>query len=39
MHFIKLKTPNNLNGKCFQPNDYTNKTTNALQKIFITTMF
>jgi hypothetical protein len=32
MHFIefKLKTPNNLNGN--QHNDYTNKTTNGIQK-------
>jgi hypothetical protein len=36
---LKLKTLNNLNGKCFQPNDYTNKTTNGIQKRFITTMF
>jgi hypothetical protein len=36
---LKLKTLNNPNDKCFQPNDYTNKTTNGIQKIFITTMF
>jgi hypothetical protein len=36
---LKLKTLNNPNGKCFQPNDYTNKTTNGIEKTFITTMF
>jgi len=36
---LKLKTLNNPNGKCFQPNEYTNKTTNGIQKTFITTMF
>jgi len=36
---LKLKTLNNPNDKCFQPNDYTNKTTNGIQKTFITTMF
>jgi hypothetical protein len=36
---LKLKTLNNLNGKCSQSNDYTNKTTNGIQKTFITTMF
>jgi hypothetical protein len=30
---LKLKTLNNPNGKCSQPNDYTNKTTNGIQKI------
>ncbi len=36
---LKLKTLNNLNGKCSQLNDYTNKTTNGIQKRFTTTMF
>jgi hypothetical protein len=36
---FKLKTLNSPNDKCSQPNDYTNKTTNAIQKTFITTMF
>jgi hypothetical protein len=36
---LKLKTLNNPNDKCSQPNDYTNKTTNGIQKTFITTMF
>jgi hypothetical protein len=36
---LKLKTLNNPNDKCFQPNDYTNKTSNGIQKTFITTMF
>jgi hypothetical protein len=35
----KLKTLNNPNDKCSQPNDYINKTTNGIQKTFITTMF
>jgi hypothetical protein len=35
----KLKTLNNPNVKCSQPNDYTNKTKNGIQKTFITTMF
>ncbi len=29
---LKLKTLNNPNDKCSQPNDYTNKTTNGIQK-------
>jgi hypothetical protein len=36
---LKLKTLHNLVGKCFQLNDYTNKTTSGIQKGFITTMF
>jgi hypothetical protein len=36
---FQLKTLNNSNGKCSQPNDYTNITTNGIQKRFITTMF
>jgi hypothetical protein len=36
---LKFKTLNHSNGKCFQPNDYTNKTTNGIQKTFIVTMF
>jgi hypothetical protein len=36
---LKLRTLNNHNGKCSQPNDYTNITTNGIQKRFITTMF
>jgi len=36
---FKLKTLNNLNDKCSQLNDYTNKTKNGIQKRFITTMF
>ncbi len=36
---LQLKTLNNLGGKCFQPNDYTNKTINGIQKTFIKTMF
>jgi hypothetical protein len=36
---LKLKTLNNLNDKCSQLVDYTNKTTNGIQKTFITIMF
>jgi hypothetical protein len=36
---LKLKTLNNPHDKWCQPNDYTNKTTNGIQKTFITTMF
>jgi hypothetical protein len=36
---LKLQTLRNLNGKCSQPNDYTNKTTNGIQKTFITIVF
>jgi hypothetical protein len=36
---LKHKTLNNPNGKCYQPNDYINKTTNGIQKRFIITMF
>ena len=36
---LKLKTLNNPNDKCSKPNDYTNKTTNGIQKTFIRNMF
>ncbi len=36
---LKFKIVNNINGKWFQPNDYTNKIINGIQKRFITTMF
>jgi hypothetical protein len=36
---LKFKTLNNPNGKCSQPNDYINKTTNGIQKTYIITMF
>jgi hypothetical protein len=36
---FKLKTLNNPNDKCFQPNDYINKMPNGIQYFFITTMF
>jgi hypothetical protein len=31
---LKLKTLNDPNDKCSQPNDYTNKTTNGIQYIY-----
>jgi hypothetical protein len=36
---LKLKTLNNHDGKCSQPNDYTRKTSNGTKIIIITTMF